>query len=179
MAQGSLLNVMWHGRGVWGRMDTCLRLAEFLCCSPEAITTLFINWPIQNKTLFTKMYMPHQSSRMESGIPSADVPRVLLMFLPHFQTRILIVATFSRTILDGSEMVKLGPVPRVQNLEVPCLPNILSLLVNAVVGDTFKYLSERVGVGNIFGVICEFAALYSSNSGISYTKRRVLWMYIQ
>ena len=57
------------------------------------------------------MYMPHQSSRMESGIPSADVPLMLLMFLPHFQTQIPIVATFSRTILDGSEMVKLVPVP--------------------------------------------------------------------
>ena len=28
------------GRGVWGRMDTCMCMAESLCCSPETITTL-------------------------------------------------------------------------------------------------------------------------------------------
>ena len=29
------------GRGVWGRMDTCMRLAGLLCCAPEPITTFF------------------------------------------------------------------------------------------------------------------------------------------
>ena len=28
-------------RGLWGRLDTCTRMAESLCC-PEAITTLLI-----------------------------------------------------------------------------------------------------------------------------------------
>ena len=32
------------GRGVWGRMDTCMYMAESLCCSHETIRTLFINW---------------------------------------------------------------------------------------------------------------------------------------
>ena len=37
-------------RGVWGRMDTCICMAESLCCSPEIITTLLIGYtPIQNK----------------------------------------------------------------------------------------------------------------------------------
>ena len=39
------------GRGVWGRMDTCVCMAESFCCLPETIT-LFVNWlytPIQNK----------------------------------------------------------------------------------------------------------------------------------
>ena len=31
------------GSGVWGRMDTCICVAESLCYSPEAITTLFVN----------------------------------------------------------------------------------------------------------------------------------------
>ena len=31
------------GRGVWGRMDTCLCTAGSLCCSPETNTTLYIN----------------------------------------------------------------------------------------------------------------------------------------
>ena len=35
---------------VWGRMDTCICMAESLCCSPENITTLLIGHsPIQNK----------------------------------------------------------------------------------------------------------------------------------
>ena len=38
------------GRGVWGRMDTCMCMAESLCCSPETITTLLISCtPNQNK----------------------------------------------------------------------------------------------------------------------------------
>ena len=38
------------GTGVWGRMDTCIRMAESLHCSPETITTLLISYsPIQNK----------------------------------------------------------------------------------------------------------------------------------
>ena len=28
------------GRGVWGRMDTCVRMAELLLCSPDTTTTL-------------------------------------------------------------------------------------------------------------------------------------------
>ena len=31
------------GRGLWGRMNTCIRMAESLCCSPKTITTLFAN----------------------------------------------------------------------------------------------------------------------------------------
>ena len=38
------------GRGVWGRIDTCVCMAESLCCSPETVTTLLIGYtPIQNK----------------------------------------------------------------------------------------------------------------------------------
>ena len=39
------------GRGV----DTCIRMAKPLCCSPESITTLLIGYtPIQNKKIFKK-----------------------------------------------------------------------------------------------------------------------------
>ena len=35
--------------GVWGRMDSCMCMDEFLCCPPETITTLLIGYhPIQN-----------------------------------------------------------------------------------------------------------------------------------
>jgi len=37
------------GKRVWGRMDICICMAEFLHCSPEVITTLLIGYiPIQN-----------------------------------------------------------------------------------------------------------------------------------
>ena len=40
------------GRGVWGRMDTCICMAESLLGSPKTTTTLLIGYtPIQNKTL--------------------------------------------------------------------------------------------------------------------------------
>ena len=40
------------GRGVWGRMDTRICMAESLCCSPETITTLLSSYTaIQNKRI--------------------------------------------------------------------------------------------------------------------------------
>ena len=40
------------GKGVWGRMDTCICTAEFLHCLPGTITTLLISYtPVQNKKL--------------------------------------------------------------------------------------------------------------------------------
>ena len=38
------------GRGVWGRMDTCICMVESLHCSPGTITALLTGYtPIQNK----------------------------------------------------------------------------------------------------------------------------------
>ena len=38
------------GRGIWGRMDICICMAESLCCSPETVTRLLISYtPNQNK----------------------------------------------------------------------------------------------------------------------------------
>ena len=46
---GSLLNVLWQP-GWEGRIDTCICMAESLCCSPDTTTTLLIGYtPIQNK----------------------------------------------------------------------------------------------------------------------------------
>ena len=45
----SMLCASLDGRGVWGRMETCICMAEPLLCSPETITTLLIGYtPIQN-----------------------------------------------------------------------------------------------------------------------------------
>ena len=38
----SMLCGILDGREVWGRMDTCICMAESLCCSPKTITTLLI-----------------------------------------------------------------------------------------------------------------------------------------
>ena len=40
----SMLCRSLDGRGVWGRIDTCICMAESLCCPPETITTLFIGY---------------------------------------------------------------------------------------------------------------------------------------
>ena len=39
----------WMGGGVWGRMDTCICMAESLRCSPETITTLLISYTPMHK----------------------------------------------------------------------------------------------------------------------------------
>ena len=40
------------GRGLWGRIDTGMCMAESLRCSPETTTTLLTDYiPIQNKKL--------------------------------------------------------------------------------------------------------------------------------
>ena len=59
IAQGTLLIAMGSldGRGVWGRMDTCvyIYMAESLDWAPETITTLLIGYtPKKNKKLKKK-----------------------------------------------------------------------------------------------------------------------------
>ena len=45
------------GRGVWGRMDTCVCMAESLCYWPETITILLIGYtPTQNKKGLKNMH---------------------------------------------------------------------------------------------------------------------------
>lgn len=41
---GTLFNVMWQHGWEFGGIDTCICLTESLHCSPEYITTLFVNW---------------------------------------------------------------------------------------------------------------------------------------
>ena len=51
-SRGNSVNIIWEPgrRGVWGRMDTRIYMAESLCCPPETITTLLIGYsPIQTK----------------------------------------------------------------------------------------------------------------------------------
>ena len=50
-AQGALVNVMWQPgwEGSLGRMDTCIRMAESLRCSPETITTLLADYESESE----------------------------------------------------------------------------------------------------------------------------------
>ena len=49
------------GRGVWGRMDTCVWMAESLCCSPETTTTLLTGYTSMQSKVYSlkkkKIYM--------------------------------------------------------------------------------------------------------------------------
>ena len=62
-----LYSMLWgsmDGRGVWGRIDTCVCMAESLHWSPETITTLLIgSTPIQNYTFKKKEIEPLIFSR--------------------------------------------------------------------------------------------------------------------
>ena len=45
----TMLNGSQDGRGIWGRMDTCICMPVSFCCSPETIIALLIGYiPIQN-----------------------------------------------------------------------------------------------------------------------------------
>ena len=62
----SVLYGSLDGRGVWGRLDTCIYMAEPLCCSPETITALLTGYiPIQKKK---KEVWCSEGSTVESDI---------------------------------------------------------------------------------------------------------------
>ena len=42
------------GSGVWERMDTCICMAECLCCSPTTIKTLLIGYSPMQSTYLKK-----------------------------------------------------------------------------------------------------------------------------
>ena len=62
MAHGILLSVMWQPgwEGGWGRMDTCICMAEALCWSPETITTLFVNRLSPSTKFKTNFFLSHK-----------------------------------------------------------------------------------------------------------------------
>ena len=57
IAQGTMRNVIGSldGREMWGRMNTCICMAESLSCAPDTITILLIGYmPIKIKSLNSK-----------------------------------------------------------------------------------------------------------------------------
>ena len=64
-------------RGVQGRMDTCICMAEYLCCAPKTIPTFLICYtPIQNKK-FKKKERKKEKSRCSFNQLSAKLQLIL------------------------------------------------------------------------------------------------------
>ena len=57
------------GRGVWGSMDTCICMAESLCCPPETIITLLIGY-----TRISEKAMAPHSSTLAWKVPWMEEP---------------------------------------------------------------------------------------------------------
>ena len=65
----SLLHGSLDGRGAWGRMDTCVCVAESLCCPPETITTL-LNSSTSSVTQSCPTFQPHGLQHTRPPCPS-------------------------------------------------------------------------------------------------------------
>ena len=65
-------------RGVWQRTDTCIRITESFCCSPETIITLLISFtPLQsNVTVFTVF---HTCSVMSDSLQLYELQHAWLL----------------------------------------------------------------------------------------------------
>ena len=60
------------GSGVWGRMDTCIWMAESLGCPPETIMTLLIGYAAA-KSLQSR---PTLCDPIDSSPPGSSVPGI-------------------------------------------------------------------------------------------------------
>ena len=67
----------WMGGGVWGRMDTCTCMAEFLHCSIEAITTLLIGIPQNKMFLVLKILKLKKKKSLQTTVLEATEAQVL------------------------------------------------------------------------------------------------------
>ena len=64
----SILCDSLDAREVWGRMDTCICMAESLHCSSETITALFIGYiPIQNESFLKKDFLAEVTTYLSLG----------------------------------------------------------------------------------------------------------------
>jgi len=65
------------GRGVWGRMDTCICMAESLSCSPQTTVTLLISYAAKSLQSCLTLCDPIDGSPPGSLIPGILQARVL------------------------------------------------------------------------------------------------------
>ena len=74
VAQRALLSVhgSLDGRGVWGRMDTCIYKAESLCCAPETIAILLTDYSPKSNKKFKKINLCENLVKVEkSPLPAS------------------------------------------------------------------------------------------------------------
>ena len=78
----SMLCDSLDGRGVQGRMGTCICMSESLCCPPETITTLLIGYTsIQNKVRSQKNSAQSNSSYSPVPLPGNNYFQPVSNFL--------------------------------------------------------------------------------------------------
>ena len=62
---------MWcgklDGKEIWGRMDTCIFMVRSLHCSPETVTTLFVNLLYLNIKVFFFFFLRGKMLCEETG----------------------------------------------------------------------------------------------------------------
>ena len=62
------------GRGVWGRMDPCVCMAEALPCSPETFTTLLIVYVV---AVLVAQLCPTLCGPVDCSLPGSSVHGIL------------------------------------------------------------------------------------------------------
>ena len=67
----------WDESGVQGRMDTCICMAEFLCCLPETITTWLIGPFVFAQLLSLVPFFCHPGSQVGSSVQGISQIRIL------------------------------------------------------------------------------------------------------
>ena len=65
------------GRGVWGKMDTCICMAEFLRCSSETITKFLLIGYAKSVQLYSTLCNPVDGSPPGSPVPGILQARTL------------------------------------------------------------------------------------------------------
>ena len=68
----------WVRGVVWGRTDTCIYLAESLCCPPETITALLISYP------------PKQNKKFRMKTKKSQQPKHILMQFSGFMDPVML-----------------------------------------------------------------------------------------
>ena len=76
-----MLCVSLDGKGVLERMDTCMCLAESVCCPPETVTTLLIDYNIKEKV--KKQQSELQCKLWTSGDNNVSMPAYQISHVLH------------------------------------------------------------------------------------------------
>ena len=90
--------------GLWGRMNTCICMAESLHCSPKVTTTLLIgHTPLQNVLVLNKnKYIPKKKKKRRSLLPLVSTKLISIHVGPSSLLQLLLLnKLFILTALTG------------------------------------------------------------------------------